>query len=100
MYGGYQVELSEEEKDRGSYITRRFKLSMVDKVSDANMVKGHIYRKHCLQPQDSRMVSQFHFTKWSKTTPPEETRPMIDLIDELQRVQRKSGNMPITVHCE
>ena len=46
------------------------------------------------------MVSQFHFTKWTKTTPPPEPRPMIDLIDELQRVQRKSGNMPITVHCE
>jgi protein tyrosine phosphatase len=46
------------------------------------------------------MVSQFHFTKWTKTTPPTDCRPMIDLIDELQRVQRKSGNMPITVHCE
>lgn len=32
VYGGFQVELSEEEKDRGSYITRRFKLSMLDKV--------------------------------------------------------------------
>ena len=52
------------------------------------------------QPQESRIVSQFHFTKWSKTTPPTDCRPMSDLIDELQRVQRKSGNMPITVHCE
>lgn len=34
VYGGYQVELSEEEKDRGSYLTRRFKLSMLDKVRD------------------------------------------------------------------
>lgn len=34
VYGGYQVELSEDEKDRGSYITRRFKLSMLDKVKD------------------------------------------------------------------
>ena len=32
VYGGFQVELSEDEKDRGSYITRRFKLSPVDKV--------------------------------------------------------------------
>lgn len=37
VYGAYQVELSEEEKDRGSYITRRFKLCLLDKV------KGH----HC-----------------------------------------------------
>lgn len=32
VYDGYQVELSEEEKDRGSYITRKFKLSPLDKV--------------------------------------------------------------------
>lgn len=55
---------------------------------------------HVLQAQESRMVSQFHFTRWTKATPPSEYRSMIDLIDELQRVQRKSGNMPITVHCE
>ncbi len=30
VYGGYQVQLSEDEKDRGDYITRRFKLSPVD----------------------------------------------------------------------
>jgi len=42
------------------------------------------------------MVSQFHFIRWTKTTPPKECRPMIDLIDELQRVQRKSGNMHIS----
>ena len=30
--GGYQVQLSEEEKDRGDYITRRFKIFPVDKV--------------------------------------------------------------------
>lgn len=40
-YGGYQVELSEEEKDRGSYITRRFKLSSLNKV------KGDITCKLC-----------------------------------------------------
>ena len=31
MYGGYQVVLSEE-KDKGDYITRRFKISQVDGV--------------------------------------------------------------------
>ncbi len=32
VFGKFQVELSEDEKERGSYITRRFKLSPVDKV--------------------------------------------------------------------
>ncbi|XP_064386192.1 receptor-type tyrosine-protein phosphatase F-like [Halichondria panicea] len=82
VFGGYQLELSEDEKNKGDYITRRFKLSPVD------------------NPQESRMVTQFHFTCWSKKTPPEGTHSILDLIDELQRVQRKSGNGPITVHCD
>ena len=32
VFGAYQIELSEDEKDRGQYITRRFKVSPVDKV--------------------------------------------------------------------
>ena len=32
LFGAYQVELSEAQKDRGDYITRRFKVSPVDKV--------------------------------------------------------------------
>lgn len=38
-YGGYQVELSEDEKDRGSYITRRFKLSPLNKVKGCTRYK-------------------------------------------------------------
>ncbi len=33
VFGGYQLELSEDQKDKGDYITRRFKLSPVDNVS-------------------------------------------------------------------
>ena len=33
VFGGYQLELSEDEKNNGDYITRRFKLSPVDNVS-------------------------------------------------------------------
>ena len=53
-----------------------------------------------IQAHDSRIVTQFHFTKWSRSVPPDSATPMIDMIDELQRVQRKSGNQPITVHCK
>ena len=38
MYGAYQLELSEDEKDKGDYITRRFKLSPVDKVGAAPLL--------------------------------------------------------------
>jgi len=32
VFGGYQVQLSELEKNKGDYITRKFKLSPVGKV--------------------------------------------------------------------
>lgn len=34
VFGGYQLELSEDQKDKGDYITRRFKLSPVDNVRE------------------------------------------------------------------
>ena len=117
VFGGFQVELSEDQKDKGEYTTRRFKLSPVDNVSVCVCVCVVCVcvcvcsvcvcvcvcdspPPICSQPQESRMLTQFHYTHWPKATPPEDTHPILDLIDELQRVQRKSGNGPITVHCE
>ena len=37
---------------------------------------------------------------WPNRAAPESTKSVVELIDELQRVQRKSGNGPITVHCQ
>ena len=33
LFGAFQLELSEDEKDKGDYVTRKFKLSHVDAVS-------------------------------------------------------------------
>lgn len=48
VFGGYQVELSEEEKDRGSYITRRFKLSLLEKVKGNPGKKHLVFMMSCL----------------------------------------------------
>ncbi len=32
VFGSYQVELSEDEKDKGDYTTRKLKLSPIDNV--------------------------------------------------------------------
>ena len=32
VFGAYQVELSDDEREVGDYITRKFKLSPIDKV--------------------------------------------------------------------
>ena len=46
------------------------------------------------------MVTQFHYIMWPNCAAPESTRSILELIDELQRVQHKSWNGPITVHCQ
>ena len=82
VFGAYQVELSDDEREVGDYITRKFKLSPIDK------------------PQESRIITQLHYIHWPRSSAPSNTRSIIELIDQLQRVQRKSGNGPITVHCD
>ena len=44
LFGSFQVELSENEKDKGDYVTRKFKLSHVDAVSSkvTRAQSGHI----------------------------------------------------------
>ena len=34
VFGAYQVELSDDEREVGDYITRKFKLSPIDKVCE------------------------------------------------------------------
>jgi hypothetical protein len=44
LFGSFQLELSEDEKDKGDYVTRKFKLSHVDAVRVTNkgkLVQGH-----------------------------------------------------------
>lgn len=48
---------------------------------------------------ESRTVSHFHYVNWKSTACPESGTSINDLIGEVLRVQRKSGNGPITVHC-
>ena len=52
--GQYQVELSEEEKDRIGYITRRFKLSPVDNV------RGHHWYIHTFTQALNEVVHVHH----------------------------------------
>ena len=49
---------------------------------------------------ESRVVTQFHYVNWPEDSCPDNGACMIDLIDSVERVQRKTGNGPITVHCK
>ena len=44
-------------------------------------------------------MTQFHFLQWPDGGCPNSATPVVELVNDLQRVQRQSGNRPITVHC-
>lgn len=81
LYGSFQVEMCTDEQALLDYATRKFKISLVD------------------SPQETRTITQFHYFQWPSSKCPEKAAALIDLIGDLLRVQRKSGNGPITVHC-
>ena len=71
-------------------------VSLIDLFTLSTHTHAHTHT----QPQESRIITQLHYIHWPRSSAPSNTRSIIDLIDQLQRVQRKSGNGPITVHCE
>ena len=98
VFGKYQVEKSTEDRTEGTYVIRKFKICSLDNVRWPHPSALLILPPP--QPQDNRMITQFHYLMWPNRAAPENTKSIVELIDELQRVQRKSGNGPITVHCQ
>ena len=52
-----------------------------------------------VQEDDARTITQLQYVEWSQDTCPSDSALIIDMIEVLERVQRKTGNGPITVHC-
>ena len=100
VFGKYQVEKSTEDRNESTYIIRKFKICSIDNVGDSSPPHPTVkIRSPRPQPQDNRMITQFHYLMWPNRAAPENTKSIVELIDELQRMLRKSGNGPITVHC-
>ena len=53
-----------------------------------------------VQPSDTRTITQFHFQQWPVNSCPNNPASIIDLFEGMERVQRKTGNGPITAHCK
>ena len=53
-----------------------------------------------MQPSDTRVITQFHFQQWPVNACPNNPASIIDLLEAMERVQRKTGNGPVTVHCK
>ena len=75
------VKLVSEDSVNSDYVARKLK----------------IWREN--KEEESRSITQFHYTNWPEGGCPGNAGSLIELINDLQRVQRKSGNHPITVQC-
>ena len=46
------------------------------------------------------VVTQFHFTRWTEKELPQNTTPLLEVIQEVNSIQMASGNKPIVVMCK
>ena len=52
-----------------------------------------------MQLEKSHNVTQFHVTNWSPDGTYSNLKVVTDVIEEVAKVQRRTGNNPILVHC-
>ena len=53
----------------------------------------------CLQSGSVHQVSQFHITNWAPDGSCDRLSSVSSVVEEMGKVQRRTGNHPITVHC-
>lgn len=46
-----------------------------------------------------KTITQLQYVEWSQNSCPNSPTSIVDLIEILERVQRKTANGPITIHC-
>ncbi len=52
-----------------------------------------------LQSQKAHQVIQLHITCWKPDGQCSNLKAVVDSIDEVAKIQRRTGNKPIFVHC-
>ena len=81
QFGSLTVELTSEDNPCTEYVVRKLRVWQENKQ------------------EEGRLVTQLHFLKWPEGGCPDSATPVVELVNDLQRIQRQSGNRPITVHC-
>ena len=72
----------------GDYVVR--KLGVSKQASEATAVAS----------EPSLVVTQFHFTRWKAKEYPHHSASLLDLIQDVNRVQMNTSNKPIVVMCK
>ena len=81
QFGCLTVKLINEDSPCTEYVVRKLRVWQENKQ------------------EEGRLVTQLHFLQWPQGGCPDSATPVVELVNDLQRVQRQSGNRPITVHC-
>ena len=96
-FGEFTVELLQEEKLSGFSI-RNYGVYN-EKVSLLSPPLLQFYLWLPLQSNKSHQVNQFHITNWAPDGHCSNIKSVTDVIEEVGKVQRRTGNHPIVVHC-
>ena len=53
-----------------------------------------------MQTQKAHQLTQFHITNWNSSGKCENLKTVTDVNEEVIKVQRRTGNNPVLVHCK
>ena len=95
-FGQFLVETASEDAWDKDVVKRVFKVTNSKQVSTAIHTPSYIVG---LLQDTTRTITQLQYVEWPQHSCPSTCTPIIDLIETVERVQRKTGNGPITVHC-
>ncbi|XP_062509110.1 receptor-type tyrosine-protein phosphatase S-like [Corticium candelabrum] len=62
-------------------------------------VEYSIRRITMSKDSEKKTVTQFQFTSWQEGKSPSRSTQLLDLLIQVQKIQRKTGNRTLTVHC-
>ena len=100
-FGEFTVQLLGQE-DQTGFVVRNFTITNSKVWLHASCISYiTVFSQHlcCVQSRETLNVSQFHITNWAPDGSCSNIKTVTDVIDEIIKVQIRTGNKPITVHC-
>ena len=108
MFGEFTVQLLGQE-DQTGFVLRNFTVTNskvwlhTSCIAYVTVFSQHHCCTHihtlCVQSRETLNVSQFHITNWAPDGSCSNIKTVTDVIDEIIKVQIRTGNKPITIHC-
>ena len=104
-FGEFTVQLLGQE-DQTGFVLRNFTITNSKVWLHTSCIA--VFSQHhccthihtlCVQSRETLNVSQFHITNWAPDGSCSNIKTVTDVIDEIIKVQIRTGNRPITIHC-